>query len=104
MARITLYSSDFGCYEIARKRRKDYRGPDGATVLVQTDWDYPGVASTFGWRPRKRRGCAHDGTDGTVDCRGCGLTAGEMIASAGAFLDRIADTGRSADDPGYLDS
>lgn len=23
--------------------------PDGRTVLVQTDWDYPGVASTFGW-------------------------------------------------------
>jgi hypothetical protein len=25
---------------------------DGRTILVQTDWDYPGVASTFGWSIR----------------------------------------------------
>jgi len=23
----------------------------GETVLFQTDWDYPGLASYFGWRP-----------------------------------------------------
>ena len=104
MPRISLYTGDFGTYEFARKRRRDYRGPLDRTVLVQVYYDYPGVARTFGWRgPRVRKGCHHDGTDGTVDCKGCGLTVPEMIGQAGAFLDRIADTGRSAEDPGYLD-
>ena len=104
--RITLYSGDFGgTYVIARKRRRDYRGPEGATVFVQTDYDFPGVARTFGWSgPRTRKGCRHDGTDGTVDCRGCGLTASEMIGMAAEYLDRIADSGRSVEDPGYLDA
>lgn len=103
--RITLYSGDFGgTYVIARKRRKDYRGPDGRTFLVQIDYDYPSVARDFGWRgPRPRKGCRHNGTDGTVDCRGCGLTTSDMISMAGAYLDRIADTGKSVEDPGYLD-
>lgn len=100
---------------------------DGRTVLVQTDYDYPGVASTFGWSttdvqrdpaasaPRfpgdtfgggvydKATGegwCRHDGTDGTVDCPDCGIKAGEFIASAGQFL--YDNDGAEAEDPGYF--
>lgn len=100
---------------------------DGRDVLVQTDWDHPGVASTFGWsvrdvqRCRQCGGapddtfdcviycadcdrhtviCEHTGTDGTVDCPDCGIGASEFIRAAGEYLDS-AD-GASADDPGYF--
>ena len=77
---------------------------DGADVLVQTDWDYPGVASTFGWDIESVQAdddspCDHSGSDGTIDC-GCGVSAGEFITSAGEFL-QGAD-GATADDPGYF--
>ena len=68
------------------------------TVLVQTDWDFPGVASTFGWVP-----CFCNETDGTVDCRH--KTALEMITSAAAYLDTLCGTNgpeRYAADPGYF--
>ena len=81
---------------------------EGRTRLIQTDWDYPGVASTFGWstrqvqaKGRKRRNkCRHDGTDGTVDCRECGVTASEFISAAGEFLTTV--DGKIVDDPGYF--
>ena len=39
---ITLNSGDFGW---------DYllTNEGGRTILIQTDYDYPGVARTFGW-------------------------------------------------------
>lgn len=98
---------------------------DGRTVLVQTDWDYPGVASSFGWdlASVQRCGhcrsvssstdglcgrcdeelsdpCDHSGTDGTVDCRACGVTAGAFIEAAGEWLGD--NNGVTADDPGYF--
>jgi len=67
---------------------------DGRDLLIQVDWDYPGVASTFGWSP-----CPCGQTDGTVDCPH--RTASEMIGEAGEFLrDHLGDT---ADDPGYFE-
>jgi len=81
-------------------------------VLIQTDFDCPGVASTFGWDIRtvqpKREGdederitpCAHSGTDGTVSCSECGVTASEFIESAGEYLND--NDGAEADDPGYF--
>lgn len=69
---------------------------DGRTILVQTDWDYPGLASTFGWVPCRQ--C--NATDGTVDCEH--RTASEMICEASQWL---ADhEGKSVEDPGYFDS
>lgn len=53
------------------------------TVLVQSDWDFPGVAASFGWRPR----------DGATDS--------EMIHSAIEYLDTIAGS-KFVDDPGYF--
>lgn len=78
---------------------------DGRSVLVQTDWDYPGVASTFGWSMRDVQrntagDCLHDFTDGTVDCADCGLTASDFIAAARLWLDE--HDGAQAEDPGYF--
>lgn len=71
--------------------------------LFQTDWDYPSLAATFGWRiggrPGKRK-CPHDGTDGTVTCKDCGKTAGEFISEANEYLRE--HVGKVVDDPGYL--
>jgi len=67
---------------------------DGRDLLIQVDWDYPGIASVFGWSP-----CLCGQTDGTVDCGH--RTASEMIGEAGEFLrDHLGDT---ADDPGYFE-
>ena len=81
-ARITI-DRDPGyapcCYLICRvDERGDWDTRDEAnTALVQTDWDWPGVARTFGW----------DGDDSD-------------IADAGEFLDD--HLGEIVDDPGYL--
>ncbi len=114
---------------------------DGRDILVQTDFDYPGFASTFGWSVHNVQKCPtcgkvlpllplddhnpsilpafatcdgsdheqdinfpvcdHDHTDGTVDCKACGVTAGEFIAAAGEFLSD--NDGAETDDPGYFD-
>lgn len=82
---------------------------DGRTILVSTDWDYPGFASTFGWNMRRVQReerednpCHHDHTDGTVDCKDCGLFAGDFIADAYDFLTEEAEN-VEVEDPGYFD-
>lgn len=68
----------------------------GCTLLFQTDWEYPSLATAFGWQP------CHRSTDGTIDCPECGKTASEMIAEATAYLDE--HVGDVLDyDPGYFD-
>lgn len=76
---------------------------DGRDLLVQTDWDYPGVATSFGWdisTVNQDRGCNHEGSDGTIDCDSCGTTADEFIQAARQFLDD--NDGATAEDPGYF--
>lgn len=78
---------------------------DGQTVLIQTDWDYCGVATSFGWSIREVQQidhdeCDHSFSDGTVDCPECGLIAGEFIAAARDWLDD--NDGVMADDPEYF--
>ena len=99
------------------------------SVLVQTDFDFPGVASSFGWNMKEVQRCVscqsgdveyaigqtnvvcndcyeytapcdHDGTDGTVDCPQCGVSASAFIQAAQAWLDE--NNGATADDPGYF--
>jgi len=83
--RITLLEGDCGTFLL--------RADDGRDLLVQTDWDFPGVASTFGWCP-----CPCGATDGTVDCDH--RSVGEMIDDARAFLrERFGST---SNDPGYF--
>ena len=80
-------------------------GRDG--ILVQTDWDYPATARELGWNmrrvqpdrngnarfleraPNAGHGCEHHGTDGTITCDACGLTATQFIAGAAKFLDSL---------------
>lgn len=66
---------------------------DGRTILIQSDWDYAGLASTFGYVP-----CWCGDTDGTVDCPH--KTASEMIMEARQWLDdHLCE---KVDDPGYF--
>ena len=83
--RIALHEASFGTFLVVAQ--------SGREILVQTDWDFPGLASTFGWSP-----CSCGATDGTVDCDH--RTADEMIADARDFL--AAHVGDTADDPGYF--
>lgn len=99
MGKIRLESGDFGW---------DYLIVDedtGKDKLIQTDWDYPGLASTFGWSTTLTNDCDgihdHQSTDGTVDCEYCGTTASEFISDAASYLDD--HIGEVVDDPGYFD-
>lgn len=89
---ITLEEGDFGSYLIIHD--------DGRDILVQTDWDFPGLASTFGWTPKKKRGCLHRETDGTIDCPVCGKKVTEFISEAIEYLDK--HIGKRVEDPGYF--
>ena len=81
MAYIYFDSTYAPCaFLIVRDGGDPYKEQD--TVLIQTDWDYPGVAGRMGFS------LCHSDTDGTVDCPVCGKTAGDMISSA---YDHIAD-------------
>ena len=62
-------------------------GTDGADLLIQTDWDYPGIANALGiWSH------PHNCTDGTVTCSECGKSASLMIEEAGNALDEHCDS------------
>lgn len=104
---------------------------DGRDILIQTDYDYPGIAMAFGWilitlpiagydadwrehqedysnsdkrtfcNYEKQRDCKHSSSDGTVDCPDCGVTASEFIAAASNWLHD--NDGAEAEDPGYMD-
>ncbi len=84
MALVTI-EHHHGAYIIRSvNRRKGYR----FSQLVQTDWDFPSVANSLGWRGlRKRKECNHSQTDGTVDCPECGAKASEFISAAAVYLD-----------------
>jgi len=72
----------------------------GEELYFQVDWDFPGLASTFGWSPCA--GCPAEckgATDGTVDC--AERSVGDMINSAIDWLDR--HDGEVAEDPGYFE-
>ncbi len=66
------------------------------SVLIQTDWDWPGIASRMGWglashqvmnrRYYGQETCEHSGTDGTIDCPGCGFPAISFIREAGEHI------------------
>ena len=93
---ITLKQGSFGTYLIVNE--------DGQDLLVQTDWDRPGIASHFGWDKfnvqASSYSCDHDYSDGTVDCK-CGVKVGDFISSATEFLDD--NIGAETDDPGWFE-
>lgn len=67
-------NSSFGLYAV------NPEGPDTELQFIQSDWGYPGLASSLGWRACQH--CTY--TDGTVDCDH--NTASEMIADAFDWL------------------
>ena len=99
--KITLAQGDFGTYEIVPgpDKEQEFIGKLPGSILVQTDWDFPGLAATFGWNPCS--GCRHSckgSTDGTIDCRA--RTASEHIGRAREYLDQ--HDGKTVEDPGYF--
>lgn len=66
---------------IVRDNADPYSDDPKDTVLIQTDWDYPGVASKMGWTP-----CKCGATDGTVDCHACNRHTSDMIGEAYNFI------------------
>jgi hypothetical protein len=65
----------------------------GESRLIQQDWDFPRIASAFGWTP-----CACGLTDGTIACEHKSVS--EMMFDAYDFLS--VRVGESIDDPGYF--
>ncbi len=78
--RIYLERGPHGTYLI--------RAEDGRDLLIQTDWDFPSVASTFGWR-------------GKFSKKKYGTGPSAEIHAAADWLDDNIDA--DADDPGYFD-
>ena len=71
---VTLESGQFGWdYLLVNEK-------DETVALIQTDWDYPGIASNLGFVP-----CDCGATDGTIDC--AHHSAMDMIRAAQTFLD-----------------
>jgi hypothetical protein len=85
--RIRLEEGRYGTYLL--------RAENGASLLIQIDWDLADVATAFGWKPCH---CRH--TDGTIACRH--HTVAEMLAEARKYLGQ--HLGETADDPGYFSS
>lgn len=55
--------------------------------LFQTDWDYPILAQYLGWKLKlHNEPCPHSSTDGTIDCKECGVTASQFIQAAANWL------------------
>lgn len=92
-ATLTQCSPNF-CFDLLDETGKSIQ-------FVQSDWDYPGLASMLGWDIQQVSkeveddagnaitiggGCLHDSTDGTVECKNCKLKAGDFIASAYDWL------------------
>lgn len=87
-----LLTSDYGCYELTpvnkKIARKLKRNTGEESLLFQTDYDFPGLARSLGWRGKiGREKCEHRGTDGTVNCPDCGRKAIEFITAASEWLD-----------------
>ena len=66
-----------GCYLIRCEETR-------RTELVQTDWDFPSLAVTFGMP------CDASGSE-------------PSIPAAREYLDSVADGGMTVEDPGYFD-
>lgn len=74
----------------------------GRAILVQSDWELPGIAIMFGGILGELvdNGCQHLGTDGTVKCSHCGADVGDFISASMRYLDGC--DGQSVEDPGFF--
>jgi len=76
MATLHFDSSYASCGFLIVKTKGDPYN-DNDTTLIQSDWDYAGVASSIGWIP-----CKCGSTDGTVDCEACNRKVSDMLSEA----------------------
>ena len=83
--RIALVEGDFHTFVLLAE--------DGRNILVQSDWDVPGAASTFGWSPPPSTMTDGAGTFGEE-------SLSSVIGDARDFLHERA--GSTADDPWYF--
>lgn len=90
--KITIRKRNWGTYLLIASNGED--------LLIQTDADKLGTASTFGWVPC----CGSGATDGSINCQDCGAKTIDMISSACAYLDDASDETAKVDDPGYFDT
>lgn len=136
---IRLHQSDFGTFLLEEIDRKIRDKKKRRTLLIQSDWDYPGIAGTFGFSLKSVQKCEncdgiitgvdphaktflcdaceedkedtgvmennhpccdHRTTDGTVDCKDCGVPVGAFISAAGDWMDE--NDGKTTEDPGYF--
>jgi hypothetical protein len=83
---------------------------DGRDRLIQSDWDAPGIARSFGWDMKSVQvqnagyygvPCDHNSTDGTVTCQQCCLKAGTFIDAAMNWINE--NEGAEIEDPGYFE-
>lgn len=96
---IRLSRADFGFFMVENLDADPElpRDDPRASLLVQSDWDYPGIAGTFEWSAA---------WVGTLACESCDAPTGAIIAEGGSIPDvpicrACADT---APDPAYLAS
>ncbi len=82
---ITLLEAECGTFLL--------QAEDGRTILVQVDWDFPGLAETFGWSIPA--GIEFDDTGKVAE-----ESLVTVIADARDFLHERA--GASTTDPGYF--
>lgn len=61
-------------------------GAGETSHLFQVDYDYPGLAESLGWDRKLGKDCDHRSTDGTFNCRECGVTVSQFISAAIAWL------------------
>jgi hypothetical protein len=106
MARITISNKSVIGFLLIKENSIGVFDPDNEdnTILIQVDWDYPGIAQSFGWSltavQKDGEQCDHSGTDGTITCPECGLTPTDFISAASEWL--YENEGIIADDPGYF--
>lgn len=80
--RLTLLHADFnfiyGAY---------LDGVDEPIMYVQSDWDRPNIAKTFGWKGIKCRGCGRRSITYTA-CNCKHITVSDLIARSTDWLDK----------------
>jgi len=57
-------------------------------IVIDSDWDFPSLARSLGWRNKTRKHDCYLVSDGTINCSVCGRTNSQMIQSASEFLDK----------------
>ncbi len=94
MSKIILLEGDLNTTFIVRLISKNKEEREICQLFIQSDYDYPGIASSFGWQPF----CKCKDTDGTISCKHKSAT--EHISDAYQYL--CDNIGKKVEDPGYF--